>query len=315
MKFTLRQVEAFIAVARQESVSRAAENLALSQSAVSMSVNELEKQFDTRLFDRHGKRLQLNELGRLLLPRAQALLDHSQEIECLLRGESDVGLLRVGATLTIGNYLAPLLLGEFMGQQPGSRVHLEVRNTATILRQVANFELDFGLIEGDCSHPDLITTPWVEDELAIFAAPEHPLAGKADVSLHDLLAAAWIVREPGSGTRQTFDNAFRHVLSELQIRLELEHTEAIKRTVEAGLGIGCISRLALREAFRRGSLVEIPAPDLDLRRHFHFILHRQKFITLGIARFMALCQEVVKGVERSDQIVLRRADGTPIDYR
>lgn len=315
MKFTLRQIEAFVAVARQESVSRAAENLFLSQSAVSMSVNDLERQFNTRLFDRHGKRLQLNELGRLLLPRAQALLDHGQEIECLLKGESDVGQLRIGATLTIGNYLAPLLLGQFMGQQPGSRVHLEVHNTTSILRRVAHFELDFGLIEGDCADPELLTIPWVEDELAIFAAPEHPLAAKAEISMEDLLTASWIIRESGSGTRQTFDHAFRHVLSRLQIRLELEHTEAIKRTVEAGLGIGCISRLALREAFRRGSLVELPAPGLDLRRHFYFILHRQKFITQGIARFLELCQSVVKGVERSDQIILRRADGTPIDYR
>lgn len=318
MKFTLRQLEAFVAVARQGSVSRAAQSLSLSQSAVSMSVNDLEKQFDARLFDRRGKRLQLNELGYLLLPRAQALLDQGQEIESLLQGEGEAGPLRLGATLTIGNYLAPLLLGQFLEGLPDrarGKAHLEVHNTDTIIRQVANFELDLGLIEGVCQHPDLEVTPWIEDELAVFAGPDHPLAGRTDITLDDLLAASWILREQGSGTRQSLVAALGYRLPELKVALELEHTEAIKRAVEAGLGLGCISRLALKEAFRRGSLVELASPGLNLKRQFHFILHRQKFLTRGILRFMELCRSVVRGVERSDQIVLRRADGSVIDYR
>jgi len=111
----------------------------------------------------------------------QALLDQGRDVEALLQGEGEGGPLRLGATLTIGNYLAPLLLGEFMGGRPEEsrgRVHLEVHNTATVIRQVANFELDFGLIEGVCQHPDLEVSPWIEDELAVFAAPDHALAGR-----------------------------------------------------------------------------------------------------------------------------------------
>lgn len=316
MKFTLRQLQAFVAVARQESVSRAAESLSLSQSAVSMSVNELERQYDARLFDRRGKRLQLNELGYQLLPRAQALLDQGLELETLLQGGGEGGPLRLGATLTIGNYLAPLLLGVFTGGRPErGQVHLEVHNTATVIRQVANFELDFGLIEGACRHPDLEVTPWIADELAVFAGPGHALEGRKKASLDDLLGEPWILREPGSGTRQTLEAALGPRLPELKVALELEHTEAIKRAVEAGLGLGCISRLALKEAFRRGSLAELPACGLNLRRQFHFIIHRQKFRTRSMERFLHLCRDVVAGIERSDQVVLRRADGSVIDYR
>ena len=311
MKFTLRQLEVFVAVGRGESVSRAAEHLDLSQSATSTALAELERLYGQRLFDRIGKRLQLNELGAMLLPQAMRLLDHSAEIDALLAGRSGFGPLRVGATLTIGNYLATLLIGDFMRQHPGCRVSLGVHNTAHIVRQVAHFELDLGLIEGDCQHPDLEVIPWIADELAVFAAPEHPLAKKVSikalqqqVTMDDLLAAAWIVREPGSGTRQTFDSAMRHGLSQLDIRLELEHTEAIKRAVESGLGIGCISRLALKEAFRRGSLVELPVAGLDLARQFHFVLHQQKYRTAGISAFLALCRSVTAGVSRSDEIVL-----------
>lgn len=315
MKYSLRQLEVFVAIGRQESVSRAAEALSLSQSATSMALGELERQFDTRLFDRHGKRLQLNERGRQILPQAIELLDRAAQLESLLAGNAGLGSLRLGATLTIGNYLATLLIGEYMHRYPGSRVQLEVHNTAMVVEQVAHFKLDFGLIEGESQHPDLEITPWIDDELAIFAAPDHRFAGRKDLALEDIVGETWILRERGSGTRQVFDAAFRHVLTHLNICLELEHTEAIKRAVESGMGISCISRLALKDAFRRGSLVPLEIKDLDLRRQFNFILHRQKFRTAGIEAFLSLCREVTRNLVRSDQIVLRRPDGRLMEYR
>ncbi len=306
MKCSFRQLEVFVAVARYESVSRAARALSLSQSATSTALSELEKQYDVRLFDRIGKRLQLNELGRLLLPKASELLDRARDLEATLCGDAEAGPLRIGATLTVGNYLATLLVGEFMQRHRGSQVHLEVGNTATIIQRVANFELDLGLIEGDCQHPDLEVTPWVEDELSLFAAPDHPLAAKGTLTLDDLVTAKWVVREPGSGTRQTFDRALHQVLPRLQILFELEHTEAIKRVVESGLGIGCISRLALKDAFRHGTLVPLTVPGLDLRRYFFMLVHRQKYRTPGMQRFLELCREVAAGKRFSDEIVLPR---------
>ncbi|MES2675183.1 MAG: LysR family transcriptional regulator [Pseudomonadota bacterium] len=315
MKFTLRQLEVLVAVGREESVSRAAIALALSQSATSMALAELEKQFTTRLFDRQGKSLRLNTTGRQIMPQAMELLDRAQQLQLLLEGNAGAGSLRIGATLTIGNYLATLLIGDYMQQNPGSRVELAVQNTSTIIEQVAHFKLDLGLIEGDSHHPDLEITPWVDDELVIFAAPDHPLAQNQQISLQDLANESWILRERGSGTRQVFDAALRHQLTNLNICLELEHTEAIKRAVESGLGISCISRLALKDAFRRGSLVPLEIAGLDLKRQFNFVLHKQKFITTGISAFLDLCRQVTKGAERSDLIIMRRPDGTPVEYR
>lgn len=315
MKFTLRQLEVLVAIGKDSSVSRAAEALSLTQSATSMALAELEKQFNTRLFDRQGKRLQLNAEGRQILPQAMALLDRAQELESLLGGNVGAGSLRIGATLTIGNYLATLLIGDYMQQNPGSRVELAVENTTAIVEKVASFKLDLGLIEGDSYHPDLVITPWVDDELVIFAAPDHPLAQRKNLNLHNLANEAWILREQGSGTRQVFDAALRHQLTNLNIRLELEHTEAIKRAVESGLGISCISRLALKDAFRRGSLVPLEISGLDLKRQFNFVLHKQKFLNSGITAFLKLCRQVTEGVSRSDLIIMRRPDGTPVEYR
>ncbi|MBA1244774.1 LysR family transcriptional regulator [Pseudomonas japonica] len=305
MRFTLRQLQVFVAVAQQESVSRAASLLALSQSAASTSITELERQSSCQLFDRAGKRLSLNALGHQLLPKAVALLDQAKEIEDLLNGKSGFGSLAVGATLTIGNYLATLLIGSFMQRHPESQVKLHVHNTAHIVQQVAQHELDLGLIEGDCHHGDIAVHPWVEDELAVFCSPSHPLAAKGEASLEELVQEAWILREQGSGTRLTFDQAMRHHRSLLNVRLELEHTEAIKRAVESGLGIGCVSRLALRDAVRRGSLVYIATPELDLSRQFFFIWHKQKYQTCAMREFLELCRTFTAGVRRSDEIVLR----------
>jgi len=289
MHYTLRQLEVFLAVARTENISRAAETLSLSQSAVSGALSDLEHIFNVKLFDRIGKRLQLNELGRLLWPRAEALLEQARELERSLAQHADVGRLEIGATLTIGNYLAAPLMAQFMREQPGARVHLEVANTAEVVRKVLNFELDLALIEGEYNHPDLDITLWRDDRLVVFAAPEHPLAKKKSITEADLRAAAWILREPGSGTRQAFDRAMHGLLPDLNVLLELQHTEAIKRAVEAQLGIGCISEVALRDAFKRGALVPLPVQGRDFSRAFYFVIHRHKYRSAGMQRWIELC--------------------------
>ena len=304
MHFTLRQLEVFVAVAQHESVSHAARALALSQSATSTALAELERQFDCQLLDRIGKRLKLNALGFQLLPKAVALLDRAEEIEELLHGQQGVGSLDVGATLTIGNYLATLLISDFMQRHPGSRVRLQVRNTSAIIERIVQHELDLGLIEGRCEDDAVVTQPWVEDELAVFCSPRHPLAGQGPVELDRLLREAWIMREQGSGTRLTLEQAARHRRGRFNILLELEHTEGIKRAVESGLGIGCVSKLALRDAFRRGSLVPLPTPELDLSRQFAFIWHRHKYLATGMREFLRLCRQMTEGVRRSDEIDL-----------
>lgn len=304
MRFTLRQIQVFVAIASNDNVSRAAEVLSLSQSATSAALAELEGQFDQQLFDRHGRRLRLNEQGRLLLPRAVELLDRAEEMDALLRGERGLGSLRVGATLTIGNYLLPLIVSEFLQRHPESRVKLEVRNTATITGMLSRYEIDLGLMEGQVVDRELETEQWVEDELVVFCAPGHRLAGRKTVDFSEIAYEPWILRERGSGTRETFDQALRHWPGGVLPRLELEHTEAVKRAVESGLGLGCLSRLSLRDAFRRGSLVALETPELDLKRHFCFAWHRGKYHSAAIRRFLDDCRAFAAGARRSDEIPL-----------
>jgi DNA-binding transcriptional LysR family regulator len=291
MKFTLKQMQVFLAVAAHENVSHAANELAMSQSAASTALMELEHRFNVSLFDRIGKRLQLNGQGQLIRPKVAALISRAVELENTLSLDVEVGDLKVGATLTIGNYLAIEIMARFMLEHVDAKIELTVENTSAIVQKVKKFELDIGLIEGEPQEPDLEVSYWREDELVLFCAPNHPYAGKSELSEQDLLNAQWIVREQGSGTRQAFDRAMTGILSNLDLRLELQHTEGIKRSVEAGLGIGCLSKITLVDAFKRGSLVPLNAPQRNWIRKFYFILHKQKFLSNGVRSWMTYCRE------------------------
>jgi DNA-binding transcriptional LysR family regulator len=300
MRFTLRQLEVFLAVARFENVSRAARFLAMSQSSVSASLSEFEGQFGVQFFDRIGKRLELNALGRSIRERAEALEEHAKEFEDHLARRDDVGLLRVGATLTIGNYLIVPVIAQFVREHEGARATLHVANTAEIARMVKNFELDVGMVEGELQVPELVVSRFHDDELVVFCSPRHPFAKKRRLNDEDLKSARWIVREPGSGTRQAFESAMKGILSELHLELELQHTEGIKRAVEAGLGVGCISRVALETEFRFGSLVPCAVPGRNFRRHFYVVLHEKKFRSRGVEAWLELCQRFVGDKTRAD---------------
>lgn len=303
MKLTLRQIEIFTAIAKTQNVSRAADRLAMSQSAASSSLVELERMFEYPLFDRIGKTLRLNANGQGLLPMAESLLSQARDIEAYLSG-STLGPLSIGATLTIGNYLATLIVADYMQQHPDARVELHVANTEDIVDRLLRFDCDLGLIEGEVSHPDLIIERWIDDELVVFCGPEHPLAKAGTADNETLGAQAWILRERGSGTRSQFDREIGRHLQHCNLRLELGHTEAIKRAVESGLGMGCLSRLALREALRRGSLVEVKTPQFDLRRHFYFAQHRLRHTSLSMRHLRGLCLAATQGAVDTGELRL-----------
>jgi DNA-binding transcriptional LysR family regulator len=292
MQFTLRHLEVFAAIASQENVSAGAQRVGLSQSAASTALAELERRTGRPLFDRVGKRLRLNETGRMLLPRALEMLDRAEELDALLAGRGGPGDIKLGATVTIGNYLAPKLIEQFRLEHPAARVDLAIGNTHEMAGRVLAFELDLALIEGDYSHPDLIVADWREDELAIFCAAGHPLAGERECTLDRLLEEEWAVREQGSGTRQALDKVMSGHWSRWRVGIELHQIEAIKSAVEAGRMIGCVSRLALRDAFAAGRLVEVKVARLDLRRQLYIIAHRRKYATTGLRLFRAMLEAI-----------------------
>ncbi|AAQ58440.1 LysR family transcriptional regulator [Chromobacterium violaceum] len=282
LRISLRELEVFVAVAELGTVTRAAERVALTQSAASQALDKLEQGLDAKLFDRVGRRLLINEHGRLLLPRARALLDAAADVQDLFQGGELA--LRIGASTTIANYLLPPLLAAFRKEWPQARLELEVANTRDIVEAVAAFRVDFGLIEGPCHHPELLAHGWRQDELIVFAAADHPLAGRK-VGLDELADAPWILREAGSGTREEVERVLLPHLNRLAIGMELGHSEAIKHAVAAGLGVSCLSRHVAADLLAAGTIVEVDADLPRLTRTLYRIQHRDKAIGRGMAAF------------------------------
>lgn len=289
MRFSLRHLEIFAAVARHGTISAAAIELAMSQSAASTALIELERRYDRPLFDRAGKRLKINETGRLLLPAALDVLTRAGEIDALLSGRAGPGPLHLGATQTIGNYVAPQLIELYARRHVGCTLTLEIDNTLAIAGKVADFTLDLALVEGEYAHPDLVMTDWLADELVLICAPSHPLAGRHPCGIDDVLAERWAVREKGSGTRQTLDTAMRPYWSRWHIGMELQQIEAILEIVAVSALIGCAPRLAAQDRLAQGRVVELKVAELDLRRRFYILSHRDKYITAGMQAFLAVC--------------------------
>ncbi|MDH2895648.1 MULTISPECIES: DNA-binding transcriptional regulator YeiE [Rahnella] len=289
MHITLRQLEVFAEVLKSGSTTQASVVLSLSQSAVSAALADIEGQLGVQLFDRVGKRLVINEHGRLLYPKALALLEQAGEIERLFN--QDNGSLRIGASSTIGNYMLPGMIADYRLDFPHTPLELNVGNTNDVINAVADFRVDLGLIEGPCQMPELITQPWLDDELVVFVAPENPLAGQV-VSLESLAREPWILRERGSGTREVLDHLLLPQLPDFNLVMELGNSEAIKHAVRHGIGISCLSRRVIAEQLASGSLVEIHLPVAPLVRKLYLIHHRQKHISGALSRFLTYCREV-----------------------
>jgi DNA-binding transcriptional LysR family regulator len=293
LRTTLKQIEVFVAVVQQGGVTHAAAAIGLTQAAASMALAELERQLGAPLFDRVGRRLVLNGDGRSLYPKAVELIERAQELESFLAPGQHAADLRLGASSTVGNYVLPQLMGDFLAVNPQTRLRLEVNNTRRIMDAVRRFEIDIGFVEGPCLDPEIEAIRWREDELAICAAPDHPLAQQTALAPADLRRHGWILREPGSGTREVVDQLLEQQLGQVPLFMELGNTEAIKRAVESGMGIACLPKIALLEAVERGRLICLPTPFLRLTRRFHILLHQQKYRTAGVESFLTHCLQSV----------------------
>lgn len=301
MNITLRQLDIFCKIARHGNVSLAAQDAALSQSAASMALAELERQLDEKLFDRYGKKIVLNDSGRQLLPEAQELLARANEIESRFQPgtEGACGDLTLGASSTIGNYLMPAIIGNFSRSHPATELRLHVGNTQQIITSLIQCDIDIGIIEGICTDPNIDSTIWRTDELIIFASPLHPLANRPRITRKELADAQWILREKGSGTRDIFERALDGTIAPLHVRFELGHTEAIKHAVLNNLGISCLSRLTLQENLKNKTLAELDTPFLKLQRNFYLLLRKGKYRTRALTEFIQFMQREKSGGPRA----------------
>ncbi len=278
----LNHLAIFHAVALEQSVSRGAERLFISQPAASKQLGELERSLGMPLFDRLPRGVRLTQAGTLLFDYARRLFALETEVESALaemRG-LERGHLSLGASLTIGDYLLPALLAEFTQSYPHLTVSLEIANTEVVQSHLHLGTLDLGLTEGFADDPALETSVFGHDTLVAIAPPGHPLAQAAQrgerVTPRQLCETGFVAREAGSGTRAVVEQAFARLGLSLNPRLSLGSIEAVKRAVAAGAGMAIVSALAIRHEREAGALIVVPLDGLTIDRPLHRLYLRGK---------------------------------------
>ena len=290
---TLRQVDVFLAVARERSFSRAAQRVHLSQPTISEHVSELERELGKPLFLRRGRTVALTEAGRVFEEyalRLVATVEGARQAVAELDGLGH-GSLLVGASTTPGLYVMPEIVAAFRARYPGIDLRLQIANSREIEERVKGRDLDLGVVGGHAVGPgEECLAAGLLDELVLVVPPGHAWARRREIAPEQLAGQPLLMREAGSATRSLTERALQRAGVRFRVAMELDHTEAIKRGVMAGLGIAFVSRQAVRGEVAGGRLRALRLRGLRIERHFHVIHHDARRLGASARAFIALLE-------------------------
>ena len=286
MNVTFRQLRVFEAVARHLSFTRAAEELHLTQPAVSMQVKQMEGAIGLPLFEQMGRSIHLTEAGEVMHHYSRLIAENLAEAEQAMEELKGIegGRLRVTVASTV-NYFATRLLSDFCRQHQGVRVVLDVTNREGLLATLEANETDIALMGKPPDGLDVDAEPFMENPLVVIAAPDHPLAGRSRIPLVRLREETFLMREPGSGTRMAMERFFREKSVALSSTIEMTSNEAIKQSVQAGLGLGIVSAHTLELELEVGRLVTLKVESFPIKRRWYLVHRKGKRLSAAAAAF------------------------------
>jgi LysR family transcriptional regulator, transcriptional activator of the cysJI operon len=290
---TLRHLAIFIKVFDLGSMTAAAQALFISQPTVSQAISELESYYGIKLFDRLAKRLFITEKGLQLLSYARHITELVNEMEQSMKNPDQHGVIRIGSSLTIANYLLPDLVSSFSEQYPRIQVQAITKNTKEIEALVLQNAVDFAIVEGLVHSPDLIERVFMEDQLILVCGRTHFLYKTKSISPLALQGLSFIVRETGSGTRELFENMMTAHELTWKAAWECNGSDILKNAAMKGLGIGVISQRLVENELKAGTLTRINIDGVDLKRKFSVIYHKNKYLSGTMKAFITLCCNAV----------------------
>jgi DNA-binding transcriptional LysR family regulator len=296
----LRQLEAFCRIIDLGSFSMAAEDMGLSQPAVTFQIQALEQELGITLLDRSPRRILPTDGGRILYRHAREILRHVEEArrEIVDLDELLRGTLLIGASTGPGEHVLPQVLGRFKADYPQTNVVLRILPTDEIISQVLNYDLEVGVVGARESHPKLHFEPFVQDRLTVIAPADHPWASGETVTVEELLREPLILQQVGAGVRTMLEAGLQGMglsLADLNVHMEAGLQESIKTAVEAGFGIGIISRFAVRQELRFGTLAEVDVADLpSFRDEFYLVRNRRRKLSRLTETFLSFAKEQVE---------------------
>jgi DNA-binding transcriptional LysR family regulator len=293
---SFHQLHIFYTVAVKGSFSAAAQSLHMTQPAVTMQMQSLEEYLGTKLLIRSTKKIELSEAGKALLPYAKRSIDLIRETEASMAKFTHMlkGRLLLGASLTIGEYILPRLLGPFGQEYPHIAISMKVMNTTQIVEEICGHELDFGLVEAPVHHPDVRSEAVLNDELKLIVPAKHPLAERDSVDIEEVLQYPFVLREQGSGTRQVMEEELRRKNIDpqrIKIVMELGSTGAVKSAVEAGLGISILSQSSVKHETALGLIKIVPLNNIRFQRQFYSIHLSTTLLPISAVTFLTFLRE------------------------
>ncbi len=283
LHFTLRQLQVFEKVSSHLNYSRAAEELYLSQPAVSMQIKQLEGHIGLPLFEQMGKKIFLTEAGHELFRYARSISQQLAEMETIFSEMKGPGQGKIIlSVVNTANYFTPRLLARFCDQHPGVKIILHVANRDAVLKQLADNTTDLAILGQPPEGLDLTAEPFMENQLVVISPPDHPLAKLAKVKFSQLATENFLSREKGSGTRSAMERIFQVHHVQPRISMEVETNEAIKQSVQAGMGLGILSQDSIELEVETGRLRILEVEDFPLVRQW-FVAHRSQKRLSGAA--------------------------------
>lgn len=286
----------FVSVFQKNSITKAAQELHLAQPSVSLAVRELEDYYGIRLFDRIGRHIAPTECGKEFYEYAVHIVSLFNEMEKKMRNWDTFGTLRIGASITIGTHILPVLIRRYQEQFPDLTVEAKVSKSASVEDELIHSGIDLGLIETQPSHPDLRAVPFMTDSMCVITAPDHPLASAKSVSLTELSRFPFLMREKGSAGRELLDAAFSLQQITISPRWESTSTQALVKAVAEGLGVSVLPYLLVKKDIEEGTVRQIPL-DQPIRRNLNVIYHKSKFLTDNMRAFVDLCKKYGKSAK------------------
>jgi DNA-binding transcriptional LysR family regulator len=290
MKLTLRQLEIFLNVVELGHLTNVAKSMNLSQSAVSMSIKELEGILGKPLFDRINKKLVLNEIGRAFYKEIAPIFKKLSDIEYEFQNAENKGMIRVGASTTIVDYLMPSIICTYMNLYPDVKITLKEGSTKKIKELLKKGEIDIGFVEGFISDSEIIKEKIGVDELIIVTS--HKDMAKS-CNIEDLTNKRWVLREEGSDTREVFLNYIKGKTEPLNVFFELGHTESIKSILQNRECFSCISKIAVQKELNNGTLYQVKVKKFDCKRDFLIIYHKDKYKSVLFDKFVYFARRLM----------------------
>ena len=289
---TLKHIRIFVTVYQEESITRAAEKLHMTQPATSLAIREMEEYYHTKLFERSGRGIRVTSAGTRLYPSAARLLSLYDEMDAEMKNWDTSGRLRIGSSISIGSCILPQLINRFSKKYPELELYVKVDSSDVIEQNILENHLDFALIEGSVHSEKLNSSVFLDDELVPVCSRFHPLAGAEDIELDSLKKEHFLMREPNSGTRQLADSSF--ALKNFQIKPPWESTStaALINAVSIGLGISILPKRMLEKQLRMHQIASFTIRDLDLKRHYSLIYHENKFVSPTMQEFFDMLEDI-----------------------